>query len=92
MAPFLLQGPRCGNSGKHKGYNMHSLHSWAAHAPQDFPHHRHPPKQRRHYSIEQWTRLRDQVDREHRVVAHADPRSPRVRPTLASFLTREGAQ
>ena len=41
------------------------------------------PKRRR-FSTEAWDSIRDQVNREHRVLAAADPRSPRIKPTLWS--------
>lgn len=34
-------------------------------------------------SAEAWDRIRDAVRREHRLIAALDPRSPRIRPTLA---------
>jgi hypothetical protein len=54
-------------------------------------HHHQNPKHRRRYSADAWHCLRDQIDREHRTLAAFDPRSPRVRPTVASFtLVEEG--
>jgi len=44
---------------------------------------RRSPKQPRRLTTEAWARIRDQVNREHRVLAAADPRSPRIKPTLA---------
>jgi hypothetical protein len=46
---------------------------------------------KRRYSVEAWTRLRDQVDREHRAITHADPRSPRIKPSVGT-LTDGGAR
>ena len=34
-------------------------------------------------AVEFWTRIRDEINREHRVLAGIDPRSPHIRPTLA---------
>jgi hypothetical protein len=45
---------------------------------------RHPPKQHgRRYSAEAWDGIRDQISREHRVLAAADPRSPWIKPSLS---------
>jgi len=43
-----------------------------------------PPKR----SGEYWARIRDAINREHRVIAALDPRSPRIRPTLAQWVVR----
>jgi hypothetical protein len=51
----------------------------AATAPRQ--HHENP--KRRRYSAQAWDRLRTEIDREHRVLAAADPRSPRIEPTVA---------
>jgi hypothetical protein len=40
-------------------------------------------QRRRRYSAEAWSCLRGVIDREHRSLAAADPRSPRIKPTLA---------
>ena len=47
------------------------------------PPRRHQPKHGRRFS---WDRLRDRIAREHRLIAAADPRSPRVRPTVATLI------
>jgi hypothetical protein len=36
------------------------------------------------FSAEAWDRIRDQISREHRVLAASDPRSPRIKPSLWS--------
>jgi hypothetical protein len=37
------------------------------------------------YSSEQWSRVRGAIEREHRMLAALDPRSPRIRPTVATL-------
>jgi hypothetical protein len=60
------------------------LHYIVANHPLSNSTRRHPPKQRgRRYSTDAWDRIRDQISREHRLLALVDPRSPRIRPTLA---------
>jgi hypothetical protein len=44
---------------------------------------------RRRYSAEAWSCLRGQIDRQHRLLAAAEPSSPRIRPTLASSAFEE---
>jgi hypothetical protein len=41
------------------------------------------PAHRRRYSADAWNCIRGQIDREHRTIALADPRSPRIKPSLA---------
>ena len=41
---------------------------------------------RRRISDVAWNRIRDEVSREHHGLTHSNPRSPRIRPTLASFV------
>jgi hypothetical protein len=41
---------------------------------------------RRRPSAEAWDRMRDAIAREHRLVMAADPRSPRIRPTVATLV------
>jgi hypothetical protein len=48
-------------------------------------------KPRRRYSANAWSCLRGVIDREHRALEIADPRSPRIRPTLA-LLQQEGSR
>jgi hypothetical protein len=56
------------------------------------PRQHHQNSQRRRFSADAWHLLRDQIDREHRGLAASDPRSPRIRPTLASFALVEGGE
>ena len=52
--------------------------------------HRQNSKHRR-YSTAAWDRIQDAINREHRGLAASDPRSPRIRPSLAS-LVEEGVR
>jgi len=47
---------------------------------------------KRRYSADQWSRLRERVDRERRGLEATSPHSPRVKVSLASFLTEEGVR
>jgi len=37
-------------------------------------------------SAEMWARIREEIRREHRLIAALDPRSPRIRPTLGPLV------
>ena len=56
---------------------MHSPYNRAAFRQQDIAEIR---------SAEMWARIRDAINREHRVLAALDPRSPRIRPTLGPLV------
>ena len=59
-------------------------------APSSRQHHQDSPRHRS--SAHAWDLVRDAIDREHQSIAAADPRSPRIKPTLASFLVEKGVR